>query len=397
MELGELVVRQSKGVLAIRCMLIALCAICCANSYSQISDPKNFEYFANHRILKLYRVDTNEKSKARFFNLAKVIFQDQSGVFWIGSLLGLYAYDENRNQWMDFNNGSNAKSFRYIKTVCQDRQGRIWLKSLGSEIRFFDGQKWHSYSELHSPISIPVDNSVTFTGKDGELWFVTEKGLITFDGKKWTSPIAPSEEFENAYARMAVIYRNRAEGIIRNPSLEMASNSQRIPMNPKHKDNLFLDIYSGLQGDDGSVWLGAKKAIIRFQLKKNTWKVYPLRELLEVRRLYQDRLNRIWLADEQGHLLVYDEKDDLWKLYDLAKYFPQIQPKQIMSIYQDKSGVIMIGTEEGLITFSEKENRWRIHTETAPEFPVFSITAITEDKIGRIWLSTGEGILVLKQ
>ena len=333
-------------------------------------------------------------------NNASAIFQDRAGTFWIGSLLGLYTYNEKRNQWLNFREKQEQKFFKSVKTICQDKAGRVWIISLRSEIKFFDGQHWHSGEELSPPVPLPVDNCVLFTGKDGKLWFVTGTGLIAFDGKEWTSPMMPSKHIEEIYAQMPIKYRDEQEekwAVSERLAQGENERSEKAVKKVKHTDILLPTIYHGLQDRYGSIWLGARKAIVRFNPKENAWKVYPLQGLVEVRLIYEDRQGRLWFADEQGHLSVYNQKLGNWKSYDLSIYFPQIQPKRITSIYQSKAGQIMIGTRDGLVLFMERENRWRILSEGNPNLPVYGVTAIVEDKLGRIWISESQGILVLEQ
>ena len=90
--------------------------------------------------------------------------------------------------------------------------------------------------------------------------------------------------------------------------------------------------------------------------------------------------------------------EHLWKSYDLKRYFPQVQPREIESIYQDKLGQCMIGTADaGLVVFLEKDNKWKMFGDANSAPPVYSVNAIAEDKTGRIWMSVGHGILVLDQ
>lgn len=362
--------------------------------------------FANHRVLRFYGLGKYGGERTLFINRARVIFQDRAHIFWIGSGSGLYTYDEKQNQWEDFREKQDPKAFRSVWRICQDRAGRIWLKTLSREIRFFDGQGWHSSSELAPPVSLPVDNSVMFTSRNGRLWFVTYSGLIAFDGQRWTSPAMPPKDIEEAYARVPLKYRNKEE---EERELWAARIDQRLAQtNDPHPtkttkkikptDVLLPTIYQGLQDRNGNIWLGARKAIIRFDPERNTWKMYPLQGIVEARLIYEDRQGRIWFADEEGHLAVYNQKLDNWKSYDLNIYFPQIQPKTIESIYQDKAGQIMIGISVGgLVLLNEQENRWRILHEENTDLPLYGVTSIVEDNKGRIWVGMSEGILVLEQ
>ena len=383
--------------------VIAACALvlsCLASSGCPaipVLGNEGWGYFANHRILRFHRrVDHGGKRSRLFIDSASVIIQERKGVFWVGSLLGLYTYDEKRGLWFDFGRDSDERFFRSVKTICQDKLGRIWLKSLRSEVRYFDGRNWHHADELHPPAAIPADNTVMFAGRDDGLWFVTAAGLTAFDGSEWSSPVSPPDNVQAAYTALAIRYSDKRE----RSSMERSSimNDAGRGKTGRYANELLSTIYCGLQANDGSIWLGSKKAIIRFEPSKNAWTLYPLRELFDVRLIYEDRQRRLWFADQQGHLSVYSGMKHHWKSYDLKRYFPQVQPREIESIYQDKLGQCMIGTADGgLVIFLEKDNKWKMFGDANSTPPVYGVNAIAEDKMGRIWMSVGNGILVLDQ
>lgn len=68
---------------------------------------------------------------------------------------------------------------------------------------------------------------------------------------------------------------------------------------------------------------------------------------------------------------------------------------KINGICQDSVGLIMIGTDFGLITFSEAEGKWALLTAKNSVLPDDSINCVMEDKKGHIWLGTKNGIVVL--
>jgi len=104
---------------------------------------------------------------------------------------------------------------------------------------------------------------------------------------------------------------------------------------------------------------------------------------LHANRIHEDRRGRLWFADDDGHLSVYDKKGESWSSHNLAKYFPQVRPGSIDAIYQDRANRMMFATEAGLIVFVESEKRWSLLTEENSEMLGDDANSIIDDKDGR--------------
>ncbi|HWX39560.1 MAG TPA: two-component regulator propeller domain-containing protein [Blastocatellia bacterium] len=341
-----------------------------------------------------------------FINNATVIFQDKRGLFWIGSPSGLYTYDEQRDQWADFNDPQDPRAFRSPAAVCEDGDGRIWLREYNKEFRFFDGQSWRTADKLAPPVPLPADRSNMFSGIDGKVWFVTNSGLLTFDGERWAGPGLPPSSIDDAYARGPIAPKDQEdqERILRRAERQrelarrQARAGKEVSTAPEPMARLLPNIFRGFQDRSGNVWLGARKAIVRLDPKKNDWTLMPPMGCAGIWVIYEDRRGRIWFADHEGHLSVFTPGAHDCRSYDLGVFFPQIQPKMITSIYEDKDGQIMVGTRAGgLVLFNEKDDRWRIVDRVTADLPLLSVTAIFEDNRGRIWIGMDDGLLVLEQ
>jgi ligand-binding sensor domain-containing protein len=390
---------QRQSIIAIGCRLalwISLATLLDGVAASQ----KKPTYFANHRVLKFHKAADHGGTPGLFINEANVILQDRADSFWVGSLLGLYIYDERRDQWVNFRQKQDQRFFKYVRVLCEDKLGRIWLKSQGSEIRFFDRGSWFVPEDLAPPITINKSR-ILFNGNNGNLWFVTGAGLLAFDGQRWTAFKTPPKDVEYLYDKLLTKYADQLEETLERNDDKAAREEVEHPKkdgNLKNANSLLHDISCGLQDRDGSIWLGARKAILKFDPAANSWQMFPLQGLAEALVIYEDRQGRIWFADEGGHLSIYNKKARDWKSYDLNTYFPQLQPQAITCVYQDRAGQVLIGIADvGLVLFIEKQNRWKILNEVNSDPPVYGVNAIFEDKLGRIWIGVREGILVLGQ
>jgi ligand-binding sensor domain-containing protein len=69
----------------------------------------------------------------------------------------------------------------------------------------------------------------------------------------------------------------------------------------------------------------------------------------------------------------------------------------VTSIYQHQAGYVMFGTFNGLVVFTQEQNKWERFMPDNSAHPGSKVTAITEDAGSRIWIATDRGVLILKQ
>jgi len=372
--------------------------LCLSNVFSSPPPQSTDKQVAGHTVIK--RLIENKSTNASNLRFPRIIYQDQKGLFWIGTGSGLYTYNEDQEKWTILNDVPGLEFLMRAQRVIQDKADRIWVQAATEpNLSYFDGQGWNTIYKLNPPAPLK-EASPIFVGLDSKLWFFLGHSLIAFDGNRWTSLFELPSTIRDSYSRMPMSYRNRREEMIdriRNKLRE----TDKAEKEPAFEVGQFP---VGLQDREGIIWLGGRKAVIRFEPVKRDWRILQLPDnLVEVYGIYEGRDGRIWLADSNGHISVYDKKKDKWLTYDIVKEAKiRIRDEEdssfyIDAIYQDKQGQMMLGSELGLITFTEAENRGQVYTFTNSGLPGGDITAIYEDKLGRIWVGTSRGVIVLEQ
>ena len=338
------------------------------------------EKIAGHEVLRSF---SDAGGTSVIGTPTRVIFQDKVGSFWLGGYHGLCCYDEKRDKWINHSNAFGTSSIHWVRSIGQDKRGRIWV-SYRIECRFavFDGGHWRSAEEL-LPANIKSLGQDMIVGTDGRIWFATPEGLIVYDGSTWTGPFKPPEAVLRDFMRL---------------DLREFENDAPAPAGSPGANLPRFEVWSGLQDRAGSIWLGGKEALLRFNERSGQWEVYPTLGLVgQVSMRLEDRLGRIWVADAKAHLAVYDKAKNVWASYDLSRRFPQVRPN-VDAVYVDKRGQVLIGTEVGLLALDERTKEL-IRPNTTGELSRFSsdVTAIQEDRNGRIWIATGNGVSILRQ
>ena len=107
------------------------------------------------------------------------------------------------------------------------------------------------------------------------------------------------------------------------------------------------------------VWFGTDSGISVFDMKKNEWKSYTVKDgLIENRiKCISARRNWIWVGTEKGASALQQNKKR-WRSYAT---FPGIESPSVTAIYHD-SAYAWIGTKSGLARYNYKYKEWEYFT-----------------------------------
>jgi ligand-binding sensor domain-containing protein len=364
------------------------------------------ERIADHRILQVFDTvrDSNSGEFVRLI-VPQVVFQDQKGLYWVGTLTDLYTYDDKTGIRKTIPGVNSADLHGGIEVICGTPDGEVWFRSmLDKSLHVYDGKSCNKVESIQS-LEIGGYPRAMFNGLN-RLWIALSKGVFSYDRQHWSSPLEPSPDIQRAYTILPAKYHN-------NLSIELSMLKKRwentrkaykqIDEQQNNSLSITAEISVGIEDRQELLWFGTRRAILRYAIKDKEWRIYSLPEGIgEVFHLYEDRTGRIWFADSKGMVGVHDKRENTWSYYKPEDHFPNnpgsILPKfQITAIFQCKNLQMMIATTRGLVIFSESEKKWQTLTTQNSKLPDNHITLIKEDKDDRIWLGTGKALLILDQ
>jgi ligand-binding sensor domain-containing protein len=394
------------------CAVIFFLSIVCARK------PQRPETVSGHRILKTYGPIFEEQGTRFSISIPNAIYQDTAGLYWFGHMFGLFAYDERANRWTVARDHQGQELSLWRGDICQDRKGRIWfLAGPEGSAMFLEGGMWQSGLQL-GPQQLRGVKSM-FPGRDGRIWIASKDGLTAYDGQRWADTIKIPA---GIYTRHNALKPRRANDQL---SARMSNDKTRMGPNAdkeysKTNRTAATDDIGILSGvEDGSrVWLATDRAILTYTEASARWQLQPLpTQLIEGHILAVDRGNRVWVADTCGNVAAFDRRSASWKSFNLSQVVSReiTKPLSILfiinAIYQDRAGQMMFATDHGLFVFDEQKNKWQVYSyyggsfslsnltlnpaSNIDEVPRHIITSVKEDRIGRIWIGTEEGIVVL--
>ena len=337
------------------------CSPTCSSDSRQETATPSPGQLAGHQVLKWYKAD--DSAVVRF---PRAIFQDESGRYWVGNSLGLSNYDESRNIWNNIGSETFGWRSRGIEQIAESSDRRLWIRSTPlffDNIRFFDGKRWSSVQRFAESRVATI-----FSAASRKLWFTVGGELLAYEHGDWS-------------------IRIRVSDLTKNPKL-----------------SYIFSINTGLEDRNGLIWLATRDAIIT--LGPGTRKqlnYFEDENLAHAGRMYEDDVGQVWVGSGEGSVSVYDRTKSSWRHYDLSKHVElgmqrgvhDRLPITVSAILQDKSGQLMIATTRGLLTVDRMGNNWQAFTHNNSLLPEGGITTMMQDKYGRVWIGTGEGILVL--
>lgn len=220
--------------------------------------------------------------------------------------------------------------------------------------------------------------------KDGYMWFATYKGLIRFDGVRFTVfdySVDKDLETNNVHAlcedKTGVFWIGTNQGLF----YAKDGDFKRFTADKQLSEILINTL---ALGRDNSLWVGTNNGL--FQVKDNQVKAYTTTEGLTSNTIFaicEDRNKNVWIGTSKGlnrlkdgKLTFYTTKEGLSNNY-------------VRSLCEDSLGNMWVGTDIGLNYLqNEKFSVYTTKNGLAHDF----ILTLRLDPLGFLWIGTPGGL-----
>ncbi len=292
------------------------------------------------------------------------IVQDGKGFIWIATISGLNRYDGYQfRTYKQDDEIPNSLMHNSIRALLCDRAGRLWVgHPTGLELMNSEDDGFKHY--LHDPanmdsLSIGVVN-VLAEGKDGHIW----AGHIPLS----VSRLNPET---NQIKRYACTY---LEGV---PGAEDGVST------------LFTD-------KEGIVWVGAMEGGLQYYNEANDRiEPHPHTALLKgkaISALANHYRNGLWVST-RDHGLYYFNPAEGTLIQEMET------PREILSVFQEASGRLWLGTGSDGIWVREPGSDFLAHYEHDPvdrsSLSDSKVFTIFQDEGRLLWFGTNNGMSIL--
>lgn len=268
------------------------------------------------------------------------------------------------------------------KLIFEDNAKNLWLLPTEGNFCYYDRKERTLkplLTDINNPKSIfsPLVRSYTLDNQ-GNCWFATARGVekLCFFPQSYQFNLTDYEAETRAFLQDS------------NKRLWTASKSNYIQIFApdgnlvgylskqgniiKEKQSFYNGVYSILEDKDGNIWLGTKE-IGLFLLKKTGANHYSIHHFEHqtndpyslssnsIYAIFQDSRNNIWIGCYGGGLnLLAQAKDGkvsfIHSNNELRNY-PIAYGMKVRNIAEAPGGVILVGTTNGLLTFSNNFER----------------------------------------
>jgi two-component system, sensor histidine kinase ChiS len=261
-------------------------------------------------------------------NRIRSIFKDSEGNIWIGVYGGyLVKYDGSHFYYIDILSGGEKVS---ITSITEDKQGNIWIGTHGYGIFMLDGNNLINYT-VDQGLN---DNHVrkVVTDKNGDIWIAGRTGGISkFNDRGFThynrrSGFPANDIFDLIIDQRGWVWAgSNGEGLflIRDNTLLNFTERQGLPSD---------FVYSLLEDRSGNLWFGTRMGLSRLlmpgELSENDLPVFSTHDIYYTGVYFQS----------------FTRNDGFLGIGSNSK-----------AIFQDEGGLIWIGANDILTTFSPQK------------------------------------------
>jgi len=329
------------------------------------------------RVFKHNLEDQNSLSA----NVIQVIFEDQDGMLWLGTIGGgVNRYDPETERFTRYQydlENPNSLGSDTIFAIYQDQDGNLWIGTAGGGLNRYDPQIDGFVRYQHDP-----DNSQSlshnivraiFEDSEGEMWIGTDGGgLNRFDRQ--------SEVF--------TAYRH----------------------NPDDPNSLAHDSVTAVyQDNEGVFWLGTwgggldrlefekeGREAARFSHYRNDPEDFSSLSHDSILSLYEDSSGGLWIGTLGGGLNRFDRRTEQFSRYQTNPDDPySLNHNSVISMVGDPTGLLWLGTSGGGVNVLDLESKAFRHYYSIPGDPNTlnsnDVMGIYEDPEGVLWIGTGSG------
>ncbi len=286
-----------------------------------------------------------------------------------------YSYQPENQEWNILFNFPNTKELVFPHFFYQEQSGNIWILCASGKLILYDNTTGQT-EFITYPKRDKIENKC-FIHEDryGQIWFLPPNGYLSY-----YNPTA--KRMEQAY-----IYQNGEK---------------------KLYDYSYYNIgvMSYLFDTQQNLWQCCERGVNKVTFSNNSHQYIPTEENSEVRGLFMDSRQHLWVGNKNGNVEVYDKnRMYLGNLNKLGQIVPdksiKMDNSRIYCFFEDRQKRIWFGSREHGIYVAEPNGKkyklynFKQNPQDKESLNCNAIYSIGQDSIGRIWIGTYGGGLNL--
>ena len=298
----------------------------------------------------------------------ELVYEDKSGMIWVGSRGGLTKYNPRRGVFTPFQHvpdDPNSLSNDTVSALIADLRNELWVGTFQglNRVDRFTNEVERIVPDDSSLIGLTSRITGFIQDESGLLWISTHQGLFSYDRKS------------------GLFFNETAEDLIREKTA----------------------IYTMTYGNE-CIWLWIEGGMVRLDLSllgEHQFVPFETEDpAAYISRIQPDDLGQIWIQTMDGLYCYRGPDQDVVRVLDAGGTTHSLALNPIEPLMKDMEGFIWYGTfGDGIYKIDPADFSFKhfIHNPADPQsLSENSINCIFQDRSGTTWIGTfGAGISIL--
>ena len=319
--------------------------------------------------LNLFESKTNSFSRYITDKTVSSLFEDNQGNIWAGTHRGgvyLYAPNAHKFNIVEKETSPHILSTNDVGSFFEDRKGNIWIGTDGGGLSKYNPKTKTAVNFRHRTADINSLGSDFILdiveGKNSNIWISTWGGGINrYDANK--------SKF--------IHYKNKPQD-----KLSISSNYVH-KMIPDEKGNFWVATYFGGLNYFNTV----SGTFTRFASNQNEPTAIWGNNVISI--CEDAKKGNLWIGTDDAGLNYFDRSSKSFKHY----FVNESRLREIRIIFKDQKNRIWVGTK-GIHLYNREKDKFEPY-QKAQSLNADFIKGIIDDDKGRLWISTLNGLVVL--
>jgi PAS domain S-box-containing protein len=340
------------------------------------------------------------------------IHEDADGEIWLGtSGRGLYKLDRDRRRCVRYRNrpgDPNSLSHDVVYSLLEDREGNVWAGTGGGGVNRFTRKPLPFRNYRHEPgngQSLDKDWVHTvYLDSRGILWVANVSVLnridrVTGEFTFYRTAGGPGNLSDPSVLSIVedrggnLWFGTRAGGLNR---LDRQTGRFKVyAPNRKDPGTLSSNTVHCLHVDRrGTLWAATDAGLCAFDPEKDCFRAYKVdgETLTLYSGIAEDPQGGLWLGTVDVGVRRFDPRTGQFTRYRHTPQTPGgLGSDLVQAVWVDRSGVVWLGTQRGLVRFDPADGTFTPFTEREGLCNNV-VNGILEDSRGDLWLSTLNGL-----